>query len=92
MIGFQVRDTGATILRIGGNGLYLYGAYSLDGDEFSVYVGSYLDSIKSPGVGVLRLDTRDKCTLVTNEIGTISVSNPSEGKTYKYYALKIGVI
>jgi hypothetical protein len=80
------------MLNNGGNGMYLFGCYSTDGLEFSIYIGPYRYTYTSPVAEGLRLDGKVSCALTSNNIRTLTITNPTSGKSYIYYALKIGIL
>lgn len=62
--------------------LGLVGAVSNDGSEYSVYIYKY---IYGHEITLFRIDNSGKCNLSANNYGSVSVSNPTDGKTYHYY-------
>ena len=75
----------------GESGLYLVGAYSTDMEdgEFSIYIGPFAYGRFSIYEYGRRLDSGEKCKLSSNNTGGVIVTNPTSGKTYKYYSLQL---
>ena len=81
---------GAGFMTMGNDGLFLFGAYSTDLTEYSCYIGTYKHGAISPTSHSHRLDNGDKCTITSNDSGTLAITNPTTGKSYQYYFLRIG--
>ncbi len=92
VIGWRTSVYGPGFMAAGGSGLYLFGAYSTDLTEYSCYIGTYYHTVFSPTSYAHRLDNGDKCVINSNSIGTLAVDNPTSGKSYMYYYLKLGNI